>query len=195
MFRKLFLLLFLIALFLKPILAQENFERNINVQVFDKLSNPYIYPWIGGFNHIQVSEIDLNLDGINDLFTFDRAGNKISTFINQGIPSTIAYTFAPQYKDSFPELHDWVLLRDFNCDGKIDIFTYSSGGAAVYKNSSQTQLSFELVTNLIYSDFLPDDGLNNPINLYVSSTYFNLFYFRNLRGISQKFVGRKFWNL
>jgi hypothetical protein len=170
MFSKLIFLILFISLFLNPILAQENFERNSTVQVFDKLNNQYAIPWVGGFNHIQVSEIDLNLDGINDLFTFDRAGNKISTFINQGIASTIAYTFAPQYKDSFPKLHDWVLLRDFNCDGKMDIFTYSSGGAAVYKNISQTQLSFELVTNLVYSDFLPDDGINNPVNLYISST-------------------------
>ncbi len=170
MFRNLFFLLFFTSFILKPLLAQDNFERNTTVQVFDKLNNQYAQPWVGGFNHIQVSEIDLNLDGINDLFTFDKAGNKISTFINQGIPSTIAYTFAPQYKDSLPILHDWVLFRDYNCDGKMDIFTYSSGGAAVYKNSSQTQLSFELVTNLVYSDFLPDDGLNNPINLYISST-------------------------
>lgn len=170
MFRNLFYLFFLISFFLKPLMAQEYFEKNITVQVFDKLNNQYAQPWIGGFNHIQVSEIDLNLDGINDLFTFDRAGNKISTFINQGIPSTISYNYAPQYKDSLPILHDWVLFRDYNCDGKMDIFTYSSGGAAVYKNISQTQLSFELVTNLVYSDFLPDDTLNNPINLYISST-------------------------
>ena len=138
---KVFFLFFLMSLLLKPILAQEYFERNTSVQVFDKLNNQYAQPWVGGINHIQVSEIDLNLDGINDFFTFDRAGNKISTFINQGIPSTIAYIFAPEYKDSLPKLHDWVLFRDYNFDGKMDIFTYSSGGAAVYKNTSQTWYS------------------------------------------------------
>lgn len=151
-------------------MAQEYFERNTSVQVFNKLNNKYAQPWVGGINHIQVSEIDLNLDGFNDLLTFDRAGNKISTFINQGITSTIAYSFAPEYKDSLPKLHDWVLFRDYNFDGKMDVFTYSSGGAAVYKNTSQTNLSFELVTNLVYSDFLPDNPTNNLINLYISST-------------------------
>lgn len=170
MFRKIIIFIFFISLFLKPLRSQEYFERNTSVQVFDKMNNQYTHPWVGGFNHVQVSEIDLNLDGTNDLFVFDRSGNKISTFINQAIPSTIAYTYAPEYKDSFPKLHDWVLFRDYNCDGKMDIFTYSTGGAAVYKNISQTTLSFELVTNLVYSDYLPDDSNNNPINLYISST-------------------------
>lgn len=163
-------LLFFSSIFLNPLLAQEYFVRNTSVQVFDQLNNQYAKPWVGGFNHIQVSEIDLNLDGRNDLFVFDRSGFNISTFINNGTPNTIDYSFAPQYKDSFPDLHDWVLFRDYNCDGKMDIFTYSSGGAAVYKNTSTTQLSFQLVTGLIYSDFLPDDGINNSINLYISST-------------------------
>ncbi|MGE0561085.1 MAG: T9SS type A sorting domain-containing protein [Flavobacteriales bacterium] len=170
MFKKVIFLVFLVSLFSKVLVAQDYFERNINIQAFDKSNNQYIHPWVGGFNHIQVSEIDLNLDGKNDLLTFDKAGNKISTFINQGIPSIIAYTFAPQYKDSLPKLHDWVLFRDYNFDGKMDIFTYSTGGAAVYKNTSTSSLSFQLVTNLVYSDYLPDDTTNNPINLYISST-------------------------
>ncbi|MCC7333385.1 MAG: T9SS type A sorting domain-containing protein [Flavobacteriales bacterium] len=149
--------------------CQENFVRNTNVSVLDQSNNILSKPWVGGFNHTQFSEVDLNLDGRNDLFVFDRAGNKISTFINSGIFNSISYQFSPQYKDSFPALHDWVLFRDYNCDGKMDIFTYSSGGAAVYKNISSTKLEFELTTNLIYSDFLPDDTLNNPINLYISS--------------------------
>lgn len=170
MFHKFIYTVFLASLFVKPLMAQDYFERNTTVPVTSQTSNLYTYPWGGGFNHIQVSEIDLDLDGKNDLFIFDRAGNKITTFLNQGIPSTIAYTFAPEYRDSFPVLHDWVLFRDYNFDGKMDIFTYSTGGVAVYKNTSQTALSFQLVTNLIYSDYLPDDTLPNTINLYISST-------------------------
>lgn len=170
MVQKLIISIFFIALFLNPLWAQEYFERNTSVQVYNKLNVQYAHPWVGGFNHVQASEVDLNLDGINDLLVFDRAGNKITTFINQGIPSVVSYTYAPDYKDSLPVLHDWVLFRDYNCDGKMDIFTYSTGGAAVYKNTSQSNLSFQLVTNLVYSDYLPDDPNNNPINLYISST-------------------------
>ena len=32
-------------------------------------------------NSVQFNEIDLNLDGVNDLITFDRSGNKLNTFI------------------------------------------------------------------------------------------------------------------
>ncbi len=166
-----YLFIFFNTIFLKYSFCQQNFEINTSVQVFDKTNVQLLKPWVGGINHVQVSEVDLNLDGINDLVIFDRAGNKLSIFINQGISNTISYVYAPHYRDSLPQLHDWVLFRDYNCDGKMDIFSYSSGGAAVYKNTSQGgHLSFQLTTSLVYSDFLPNDGLNNPINLYISST-------------------------
>ena len=31
--------------------------------------------WSGGLNSCQLSEIDLNLDGVKDLFVFERSGN------------------------------------------------------------------------------------------------------------------------
>lgn len=151
------------------LVAQEHFEVNTNLVVRAMNNSPYSNAWSGGMNHVQFSEVDLNMDGINDLFVFDRAGDRISTFINSGIANTIDYSFAPQYKDSFPELRDWVLFRDYNCDGKMDIFTYSSGGMAVYENTSNGSLSFQLVTSLLKSNYNPDTG-TNFINLYVSST-------------------------
>ncbi|MBL0342374.1 MAG: T9SS type A sorting domain-containing protein [Bacteroidetes bacterium] len=124
-------------------------------------------PWVGGFNAPVFSEIDLDGDGIRDLFVFDKEGNRISTYINNGAPNTVDYVFAPEYKKKFPAgLHDWVLLKDFNCDGKEDIFTYSYGsGITVYRNdySVQDGLKFTLLYNLIYSVY--------PVgyyNLYVS---------------------------
>ena len=32
-------------------------------------------PLTGGFNAVQLSDIDINIDGINDVFVFDRGGN------------------------------------------------------------------------------------------------------------------------
>ena len=81
----------------------------------DTLTNP----WTGGFNAVQISKMDLNFDSLEDLFVFDRTGNKITTFINNG--ST--YSYAPEYEQLFPQsLSDWVLLRDYNNDNKKDIF-------------------------------------------------------------------------
>jgi len=113
----------------------------------------------GGINSGQFSEIDLNLDGKMDVVVFDKSGNKISPFINDNGN----YIYASQYRNSFPEIHDWMLLADYNCDGKNDIYTYSSGGMAIYENTSTTSLSFSLVTSLVLSDY----GANN-INIYIS---------------------------
>lgn len=109
-------------------------------------------PWAGGHNFCQFSDIDLNSDGIKDLFVFDRTGNKITTYINAGTPNTVSYTHAPQYEKMFPSLQCWVLLTDYNCDGKEDIFTsaVASAGISVYKNTSSSgNLQFTLVKNVL----------------------------------------------
>jgi hypothetical protein len=163
--------LFFIALFLLSAatgLSQPYFQRYDSIPV--KISGAYMTnPWAGGLNFVQLSTIDLNQDGIKDLFVFDRTGNKIRTFIDKGAVGAVDYKYAPEYESKFPILHDWALLADYNCDGKEDIFTYSSGGFAIYKNISDNTngLQFSLVTPLQYSIYNPPNGI--LINLYVSS--------------------------
>ncbi len=128
-------------------------------------------PWAGGLNFIQSSNIDMNMDGIKDLFIFDKTGDKVRTFINNGTAGAVDFKYNPYYETKFPKLRDWALLVDYNCDGKEDIFGYSpyGGGFCVYKNTSTvaTGLQFALVTNLQYSIYNPPSG--SLINLYVSS--------------------------
>jgi len=141
--------------------SQINFSRDTTISVMEN-ANGFKHAWVGGINAMQPSEIDLNLDGINDLILFDRTGNKLTPFLD----INGEYVFAPEYRSAFSNhLHDWVILADYNCDGKQDIFTYSSGGIAVLKNTSTTSLSFNMVTSLLLSD----DGGPLPLNLYVSS--------------------------
>jgi hypothetical protein len=130
-----------------------SFSRNQNIVVKDSTLNTLANPWGGGINACQFSQIDLNFDGIKDIFIFDRSAMKILPFINNGAPNTFSYTFAPEYSEKFPKLHDWVILTDYNQDGKEDIFTYGAGGITVYKNTSTVSggLSFVLVTNMINS--------------------------------------------
>ena len=81
-------------------------------------------PWTGGFNSAQISKIDLNNDQIEDLFVFDRSSDKVITFISENNN----FIYAPEYEKLFPsDLKNWVLLRDFNNDGKKDLFSYVSG--------------------------------------------------------------------
>ena len=151
--------------------AQPYFTRYDSIPVTIN-NNILKYPWAGGLNSCQFSTIDLNMDNIEDLFVFDRGGNKITTFINNGTPGTIDYTLAPQYRSMFINqhddrgtFHDWILFRDYNMDGKKDIFTYSSGATAVYKNTTQSadSLTFELMTAFLKSNYNP-----NNLALYIS---------------------------
>ena len=112
---------------------------------------PLKFPWAGGLNSCQFCAIDLNADGVNDLLIFDRHGNRKLTYINKGTSNVIDYTFAPALARQLPELHDWVITADYNCDGKMDIFTYGFGGARVFENISDTVLKFKLITDLLES--------------------------------------------
>lgn len=154
--------------FLKTLTAQQyedfGFQRDTTVVVHDSLGNVLKNPWGGGLNSCHFSEIDLDFDGIKDLFVFDRSSSKIMTFINNGTADSIDYVYAPEYRKKFPQIHDWAELVDYNGDGKEDIFTFSYGSAiAVYKNvgDAVNGLKFELVTgtiltfeNLIYVNLL-----------------------------------------
>jgi hypothetical protein len=153
-----------------PLFSQTTvgFSRVDTIPVYAN-SSQLTFPWAGGLNFCQFSDIDLNMDGKMDLFVFDRTGNKITTFLNTGTPNQVAYVLAPQYVSKFPRMHDWVLLRDYNCDGKMDIFTYSIAGFSIYKNTSTLAggLSFQLVQYLVNTDRSPNSS-HFVGNLFVS---------------------------
>jgi hypothetical protein len=113
------------------------------------------FPWTGGLDACQFGEIDLNGDGINDLLVFDRRGNRLLCFLNDGLIGEISYTYAPQYHKYFPELFEWVVFADYNFDGKPDIFTYSPGwaGMRVFENISSEHIAFELVVSPYLTSF------------------------------------------
>jgi hypothetical protein len=144
------------------------FARVDSVPVYQN-SNTLIYPWAGGMNFCQFSDIDLDQDGILDLFVFDRSGNKITTYLNHGTANQVDYELAPQYVSKFPLLHDWALLRDYNCDGKMDIFTYSIAGFSIYKNTSTVSggLQFQLMQSVVNTDRSPNSS-HFIGNLFVS---------------------------
>ena len=145
-----FLLLCFLFLFAGNTYSQFFFEsvkeEGQAIQVTDESKKIFQYPWAGGMNSCQFGEVDMNMDGIKDLFVFDRQGDRVMTFVNGGTANTIDYEYAPQYIDNFPELYDWAILVDYNMDGKEDIFTYSKDypGIMVYKNISGTELDFAL---------------------------------------------------
>lgn len=94
---------------------------------------PINMPWAGGLNSAEINTIDLNGDGKDDLAVFDRTANKMFPYLRTGDQ----YIYAPDYEDFFPSsINQWVLLRDFNCDGKKDLFTSDPAGIAVFVNTT-----------------------------------------------------------
>lgn len=153
----------LLLLFLpRPAVAQTyydyGFTRRADITVATS-SDTLSTPWVGGINGVRFSEIDLNLDGTSDLVAFEKHGNRILPFLQENG----RYHFAPQYIPHFPKLHDWAIFKDYNQDGKADIFTYGLAGIAVYKNISQDTLDFELVTEQLTAYYY-----NGYVNLFAS---------------------------
>lgn len=135
-----------------------------------KNGEPLQMPWVGGLNNPQVSKIDLNYDGEEDLFIFDRSTHQVYTFIYDASAGSTPYKFAPEYKNDFPQMQHWVLLRDFNCDGKKDIFTYTVGGFKVYENmgnATNDTLYFELYNS---GNPISTDQNGNMININILAT-------------------------
>jgi hypothetical protein len=108
------------------------FTASLQAQTFPRL-NPVVWvdgmellnPWTGGLNNPQPNSVDLNNDGLDDLYIFDRNGNVHLTFLNEGTPTEARFVFRPEYAKNFPNCENFVLLRDYNNDGAMDIFTHN----------------------------------------------------------------------
>ncbi len=100
--------------------AQQRFYYS-NAAKFLKpgLNDTLKFAYTGGFNTPQISNIDFNLDGKNDVFIFDKASRKVNTFTRKGN----GFVHTPQYEGKFPPMVNWALLRDYNNDGKADLMT------------------------------------------------------------------------
>lgn len=157
-------LAFRLILSIWPALGQGDLEdfsffRSTSIPVIHGIDT-LLQPWTGGVNAVRFSEIDLNGDGVNDLFAFEKHGNRILTFLRQDN----RFVYAPQYARQFPELHDWAILKDYNGDGRPDIFTYGLAGMRVFKNTSRNDsLSFSLVTGQLDAYYY-----NGYVNIFAS---------------------------
>ncbi len=155
--RYLFLLLF--SLSVTSVNAQFRFaeDRSIPVTIDGELLNR---PWEGGINSGQFQKMDLNGDGVEDLIIYHRISGELATYLATGGE----YVFSPEYKAFFPEeVADWLVLADFNCDGKKDIFTSTTFGIKVFENTT----SGDTPTWREAAEFLTFD---NDINMQVNAS-------------------------
>lgn len=165
-------LLFLVWLLPLPLLAQFTYtvDQSIPVEINGvELKNA----WAGGLNSPQVNTMDLNADGIADLIIFDKTTTRISTFVW----ASTSYRYAPEYEVLFPtELSTFVSLRDYNCDGKKDLFTFGQIGILVFQQMAVAgkpfgwkKLSFFNSGTGLQSEVLLTKGFTTKINLLPGS--------------------------
>lgn len=160
---------FFLLIFACPTL---NWGQGLNSITFEVES--YSMPFAGGLNNPQFSSIDFDRDGYLDLFVFDRACNCIALFQNLAQKDSASYIIRANWSESFPNLKNWAILKDFNSDNLPDIFSYSDipgiDGVIVYRGIlKNNSLSFEKVDinapfNLIH--YMQPSGALTP--LYVS---------------------------
>lgn len=139
------------------------FQRNQNIPVIQEHDTLHL-AWTGGMNGLSFYSFDLNDDGTQDLIAFEKNGNRLLPFIQENN----RWTYHPEYRHFFPELHDWVIFKDYDNDGKKDIFTYGLAGIRVFHNISGQEPRFELaceqLSSFYYTDYSniyasPDDYL------------------------------------
>jgi len=121
---------------------------------YEKNGLDLLNPFAGGLNSPEINAVDLNNDGVLDAHLFDKAGEVHITFLNNGSTTGAAYEFAPEYAENFPDTKGWVLLRDYNGDGIMDMFSYSDKpgihGLKVHQGSYENdKITF---TRLLHAD-------------------------------------------
>ncbi len=106
--------------------------------------------WAGGVNSPQIGKVDVNFDCYLDIVLFDRATNQFRVYVNDTTSHLDSYHYAPEYAAYFPKgIEEFVVFRDYNKDGKTDLFTHTPGGMKLYTNVSDNTLKFELTTPLL----------------------------------------------
>ncbi|MDP1800369.1 MAG: T9SS type A sorting domain-containing protein [Bacteroidota bacterium] len=160
------------ALFTRSSVAQLLVARD----TITVIENNYVLkmPWANGVNSSNVSNLDLNFDGIKDVVVFDKVTQfsvgRFRCFINVGTAGQTKYVSAPHLSYNFPQVSNWAVCLDYDCDGKEDLFCSVNGGISVYKNVSTptTGINFVLVKSIVDSDFNPQ-GVPSIAPLYAST--------------------------
>lgn len=124
-------------------------------------------PWAGGLNAPQFSTCLLNNDTTEDLVVYDRTAKKLSTFLAVGdAQKGYSWQYAPEYESYFPPIDYWVLMVDYDHDGKKDIFTYAPAGLKIYRNTTTSSgINWQLIANPVYST-----GFSGKINLSITAS-------------------------
>ncbi len=106
-----------------------------------------INAWAGGLNSPQIYAMDINQDLEDDLVIFDKHNAKFYTFTANVYSKK--YSYRPEFEQYFPNCKNWVVIIDYDKDGKKDIFTDGDNGVRVFRNVGIQTPDFQLITENI----------------------------------------------
>ncbi|MEB2775753.1 T9SS type A sorting domain-containing protein [Algoriphagus sp. D3-2-R+10] len=111
-------------------------------------------PFTGGINSAQIQTLDLTGDGIEEWVTWDINSRQLLIFEKDGDN----FIHLPELGYLFPaDINGFLVLVDFDEDGKKDLFTSTALGIRAYRNTSAgNNISWEVAQN-----FLRLDGSGN----------------------------------
>lgn len=119
-----------------------DFDQTNHIKIVEG-SDTLAYGWAGGLNYVLAGNIDLDLNGGDDLLIFDKNAQRLLPFVTHTENGQSHYVYAPEYEGKLPQPQNWLLVADYNCDGKKDLFFNSITGIKVWENTSSTELSFQ----------------------------------------------------
>lgn len=153
--QKILVLIFL--LITSPVFAQAIFELDQSKSVrVDGLDVPIGFSQ--GINSAQIQTMDLTGDGAEEWVVWDINSRQLQVFEKKGE----SFSLRPELSYLFPtDISGFLVLADFDRDGKKDLFTSTALGIRAYRNTSTgTQISWTIAQN-----FLRLEGANNiPAN-------------------------------
>ncbi|MGB0851483.1 MAG: FG-GAP repeat domain-containing protein, partial [Bacteroidia bacterium] len=149
-----------IILFLSQVSLAQLYKESQDVVIQDENGKVLEYGLAGGLNQPQFSNMDVDGDGKKDLVVFDRSGSKLLVFISQTTGGQISYMFDPSYEEFFPEAKGFLVLKDYNDDGKEDVWLFTHDSLELYQNNSTSTLAFDLKAKLIAYDHVNPSSFN-----------------------------------
>lgn len=157
----LLLLFFALCLLSQRALSQAYYyETSVPVEVGQQ---PLKMPWAGGLNVVQAGMADTNGDKQPELVLFDRSSTQVQVFAQ----TSEGWIWLPEERFRFPaDVSNWLLLVDYNGDGRKDLFTYTNAGVRVFKNMAAEGKAaiWELEHSLLMYP-----GSRGAVNLLVNS--------------------------
>ena len=131
--------------------AQQTFTFDQSIKI-SRGGNEIEMPFAVGINAAQFQEMDTNGDGKDELIVWDINSRRILVFEIDGD----GFNYIPEMSYFFPnDVSGFMVLVDFNGNGKKDLFTSSPFGIRVYRNITQEGAkypSWELAQNFLRLD-------------------------------------------